>query len=146
MSPDLKQPITNSSGYQIWPFPDSPACVIYEAHDDTFLAQPAQPSDQTKAKPRHSIGIPNVLTAFVVREDLLICLRSKTIGFGRELFGFAIPQEPGGPRCIAGRGQRLGAAKKDIEKSTATAVHVVDGKSELVLCTTVGKVLRYVES
>ena len=42
-----------------------------------------------------------------------------------------------------GRGQDICAAKKCIGKSTATAVHLVDGRSELVLLTTSGVVLRY---
>ena len=81
-----------------------------------------------------------------MREDLLVCLRSRTLRSERLMCGFALSQEPGGQRRIAGPSRGFGAADKDIEKSTAIAVHLVDGKSELVLCTTTGKVLRYLES
>ena len=60
--------------------------------------------------------------------------------------GFELLQEPGGQHRIAGQSQDLGAANKLIDKSTATAARVVDGRSEIVLCTITGKVLRYVQS
>ena len=141
----MKQPITNLRICDIWPFPDSPACVVHEADGDTFLAQPF---NQRPVLPqqRESIGIKNVLTACVVREDLLVCFQSRTLRSERLIRGFALTQEPGGRRRIADPSRNYGTADKDIDKSTAIAVHLVDGRSELVLCTTTGNVLRYLET
>ena len=66
--------------------------------------------------------------------------------FGRLLFGLALSQEPGKPRRIIEGEQDLGEAHKSIDKTTAVAAFLVNGKCELVLCTNTGKVLRYVQS
>ena len=144
-STNSKQTNTNPHACDIWPYPDSPACFIHEAHAGTFLAQSL---DQPQSEPhrRNSIEISSVLTACLVREDLLVCLKSKIFRNERLLCGFTLSQEPKGQRRIAGRQRDFGAADKDIDKSTAIAAHVVNGKSELVLCTTTGKVLRYIQS
>lgn len=59
---------------------------------------------------------------------------------------FALLQEPNGQRRIAGQCQDLCAASKSIQKSTAIAAQIVDDKSEVVLCTRTGKILRYMQS
>lgn len=143
-STNPKKTDTNYPPSDIWPCPDSPACIIHEAHGGTFLAQ-ALDEPQLEPQQRNSIWIPKALTACVVREDLLVCLQSKAFN-KRLLCGFQLSQEPRGQRRIAGPRQDLRAANKDIEKSTATAARLVDGKSQLVLCTITGKVLRYVQS
>lgn len=142
---DPQQIDTNSATYNLWPFFDSPACVIHEAHGDAFLAQC---SDQRQAEPqqRNSIGISNALTACVVWEDVLVCIKSRMFHLERLMCGFAFLQEPKSQRRTAGQCQDLCAASKSIEKFTATAARVVKGKSEIVLCTITGKVLRYVQS
>lgn len=82
----------------------------------------------------------------MIREDLLVCLKSKILRSERLMCGFALLQEPGAQRRIVGPGNNLGVADKAIDKSTAITGHLADGRSELVLCTISGKVLRYVES
>ena len=144
-STNFKKIDTNSPTYSIWPCLDSPACVIHEAHGGAFLAQPL---DQPQSKPqqRSPIKISNLLTACVVQDDLFVCLKSRTLRSERRLCGFVLSQEPRSQRRIAGQCRDLGAASKVIEKSTAIAARLVNGKSELVLCTVTGKVLRYVQS
>lgn len=144
-STDSKQTITNPRTCDIWPYLDSPACFINDAHGGTFLAQSLH-QPQSEPHQRNSIEISSVLTACLIREDLLVCLKSKILRSERLLCGFILSQEPKGQRRIAVGQQDFCAAHKDIDKSTATAVRLVNGKSELVLCTTTGKVLRYVQS
>ena len=135
----------NSPTYNIWPCLDSLACVIHEAHGGAFLAQP---SDQPQLEPRerNSVEISHALTACVVWDDFFVCLKSRQFHSERLLCGFVLSPEIRGQRCIAGQHRDLCAANKGIAKSTATAARRVDGKSELVLCTITGKVLRYVQS
>lgn len=144
-STDSEQTITNPRTCDIWPYLDSPACFINDAHGGTFLAQSLN-QPQSEPHQRKAIEISSVLTACLIRDDLLVCLKSKLFRSERLLCGFTVSQEPEGQRHIAGRQRDFCAAHKDIDKSTATAVHLVNGKSELVLCTTTGKVLRYVQS
>ena len=141
---DSQQINTNSDTYDLWPFFDSPACVIHEAHGDAFLAQ-CLDRMQTEPQQRNSIGISNVLTACVVWEDVLICIKSRMFRSERLMCGLALLHEPKGQHRIAGQCQDLCAANKSIEKFTASAARVVDGKTEIVLCTITGKVLRYVQ-
>ena len=119
--------------------------MVHEAHAGTFLAQPLD-QPQANFQQRNPVGIPNALTGCVVGDDLLVCLTSRTIHFGTELYGFELSQESTGQRRMASQRRKLGAASKGIKSSTAIAMHVVGGKVELVLCTTAGDVLRYVES
>ena len=139
--------ITDSRTCDIWPYPDSPACLIHDAHGGTFLAQPMD-QDQPPLEPlqRDLIGIPNALIGCVIREDLLVCLKSKMLRSERVLCVLALSRELRGLRRIAGRVQDLNAANKCITKSTAIATRLINGKSELVLFTTNGKILRYVQS
>ncbi len=104
--------------------------------------------DQRPPEPlqRDSIGIPNALIGCVVREDLLVCLKSKMLRSERLVCGLALSRELRGLRRIAGRVQDLSVANKCINKSTAVATRLINGKSELVLFTTNGKILRYVQS
>ena len=60
--------------------------------------------------------------------------------------GFAMSQEPQAERRIAKESQIFCVTDKDINKSSATAMHFANGRSDFVICTTTGKILRYVES
>ena len=146
-STNFQQIDTNSNTYNLLPCFDSPSCVVHEAHGDAFLAQCIIPP-QAEPQQRNSIEISNALTACVVWEDVLVCIKSRMLHFERLMCGFALLQEPKGQRRIAtaSQCQDLGAANRSIEKSTATASRVVNGKSEIVLCTITGKVLRYIQS
>ena len=135
----------NSDKYNLLPCFDSPACVIHEAHGDTFLAQCLN-QPQAEPQQRNSVDISNALTACVIWKDVLVCIKSRMFHFERLMCSYALLQESRGQRRIAGQCQDLGAANRDIEKFTATASRVVNGKSEIVLCTITGKVLRYVQS
>ena len=142
MNTNSHKTTTNSSTCDIWPFLDSPACIIHEANGSTFLAQPMEQS-QLEPQKKNSIGIANALTGCVIREGLLVYLESRLFRSERFLCGLALSQEPGGQRRIAGPRLDLCTANKGIGKSTATAAHFAHGKSQLVLCTIAGEVLRY---
>ena len=141
----MGQQTVNASTCEIWPFPNSPACVVHEAHAGTFLAQPLK-QPQARLQQRESVDISKALIGCVVLDDLLVCLKPRNLHSGRELYGFVLSREPTGQPRIVSKGRRLGAASKDIKTSTTIAAHVVGGKVELVLCTTTGEVLRYIES
>ena len=89
--------------------------------------------------------ISNALSACVVREDLFVYVKPKLLPTRRLLFGLELSQEPGELRRLVDQPRDLGEADKGIEKSTAAAACLVNGKSQLVLCTTTGKILRYVQ-
>ena len=111
----------------------------------------AQRLDQPQREPRQreSIGIWNTVTGCILQEDLLIYVKKpKMLRSERLLYGYTLSQEPGAKRRITGRCRDFCSADKDVDKLTAIAAFCGNGngRSELVLCTSTGKVLRYVLS
>ena len=66
----------------------------------------------------------------------------------RLLCGYALSQEPGPRRRVIDQRRDFCSADKDVDKSTAIAALLDNGngRSELLLCTSTGKILRYVSS
>ena len=117
------------------------ACVIREPDGSTFIAHDlSQP--QSQIQQRNHIGIPSALVACVALNYTLICIEEQN-WYKRQISEYQLQELQDKSWRIAKTSLKLGDAENVIAKDTEISAQVVEGKTELILCTTKGKILKY---
>ena len=133
----------------IMPFPKNDACVIREKNGGTFIAHPNQ-SHIGQAQGREYSGIPRALAACVTFDGMLICVEKHQYlpGKPREIHEYPLRERDSfGSRYIGSASKSLGSVDRIVDETARIAIRLTeDHKQMLVLCTSKGVVLRFLQS
>ncbi len=138
-----------SKSISLIPFLQGNSCIVREKDGSMFVAQPHAQGNLSGLNPfpRQSTGMTDTLVACMARGNILISVEKRNgIKRSRAIREYQLEIGQSGLLKIGQPGKDLGSVDHSINEDAHIAVKMVDdGRRMLILCTSKGEVIKYLQ-